>query len=121
MNKKTMNWAVLAAAVLVAGACAAPAQATPGSYTYGGNVRVTVAVSGGCGTATWPKGYTSVECGVASVVQGPVTPGDRFGAAIVSASGGVSCRVVDVSTGDLVFMDSARPGVTADRVRRATW
>ncbi|TWS25385.1 hypothetical protein FK268_09345 [Tsukamurella sputi] len=119
MSKKKIM--ITAAAVLVAASCAAPAHATPGAYTYGGTVRVTVAVYGGCATVTWPKGYTSSTCSTDQVWQGPITPGDRFGAAVVSASGGVSCRVVDVSTGDVVFAASARPGYVADCLRSATW
>lgn len=122
MNTKRI--AAVSAAVLAAGllGSAGVAQATPGQYTYGGDVLVTVAVSeGSCATITWPKGTTSVTCGVEQVTHHDIVPGDRFGASIVShTGGGVACRVLDVESLDVIHEDSAAPGYTADCLRTAT-
>ena len=113
--------AVLIAATATATLSAGLAAATPGQYTRGGDVLVTVAVSDGyCATVTWPKGTTSTECGVYQITHDDIVPGDRFGASIVSYSGGgVACSVVDIETGDDIWRDSAGPGGVADCIRRA--
>lgn len=116
-SKSTVLAGVAALAVTVS--CAVPANAAPGRYTVGGNVAVVLS-TGGCAAITWPKGYTHIECGTTTVIQGPITPGDRFGASVVSYSGwAVSCRLVDVTTGDLIWSDYATGGLTADCVRTA--
>ncbi|MDL9938660.1 hypothetical protein QSJ18_18090 [Gordonia sp. ABSL1-1] len=111
----------VSAAALGLGAGAGLAQATPGQYTIGGDVRVVVAVSdGNCATVTWPKGTTSTICDTESVIQNDITSGDRFGASVISYSGGgVACSVVDISSGDIIYKDAAGPGASADCLRKA--
>lgn len=110
-------------AILIASAAVATAtgtaNATPGRYTKYGDVLVTVAAVGGCATVTWPKGYTEDLCDdVDQVTHEDIVPGDRFGAKITSwGNAGVSCRVLDVETGDLVH--SASGLTTADCIRNA--
>ncbi|MEC4615835.1 hypothetical protein [Tsukamurella tyrosinosolvens] len=114
--KKMIIPAVL---VVALASCAAPAGATPGAYTRGGNVAVVLNTEG-CASITWPKGYVHTECGQTTVIQGPIYAGDRFGASIVSPTGwAVSCRVFDVSTGDLVYSAWAPGGSTANCIRVA--
>lgn len=106
------------AATLAIFALPAPASATPGKYTRGGDVLVTVAVAGGCATVTWPKGTTTTLCDdYDQFTQTAIEPGDRFGAKITS-TGGTSCSVVDIDTGDVIHQDAASGG-TSDCMRSA--
>ena len=117
---KTAMLAVIAcvAATLAIFALPAPASATPGKYTRGGDVLVTVAVAGGCATVTWPKGTTTTLCDdYDQFTQTAIEPGDRFGAKITS-TGGTSCSVVDIDTGDVIHQDAASGG-TSDCMRSA--
>lgn len=118
-NIITVLAGIAATILLVAGA--GTAAATPGQYTRGGDVLVTVAVSGGCATVTRPRGTTSTTCDYDQVTHEAIVPGDTFGASIVSyTGGGVACSVLDVESGDVVFQDSALPGDTADCIRHAS-
>lgn len=118
--KPTTRIAALAASLIAALAVvASPAGATPGQYTKHGDVLVTAVAVGGCATVTWPRGYTEDLCDdVDQVTHRDIVPGDRFGAKITSwGNAGVSCRVLDVETGDLVH--SASGLGTADCIRKA--
>ncbi|AKJ72208.1 hypothetical protein TPA4_43 [Tsukamurella phage TPA4] len=109
----------VAAVAAVAACSAAPAAATPGLVTLGGNVAVIISTPG-CASITWPKGYTHVECDTLTVIQGPITRGDTFGASVVSYTGSpVACRVIDITTGDVIWSDVALGGYTARCTRVA--
>ncbi|MFZ2239284.1 MAG: hypothetical protein WAV90_07030 [Gordonia amarae] len=115
--RKTLIAGGVALGMLAAGAGVADAA---GTYTRGGDVLVTVAVSGGCATVTWPKGTTRTICDAYQTYQHDIQPGDTFGAKIVSyTGGGVACRVTDVESGGLIGKDSAGPGYTADCIYHA--
>ncbi|MBD0024258.1 MULTISPECIES: hypothetical protein [Gordonia] len=111
--RKTMIAGGIVLGLLVAGTGTAEAA---GTYTRGGDVLVTVAVSdGSCATVTWPKDTTRTICDSYQVYQHNIQPGDRFGAKIVSyTGGGVACTVRDVESGGLIGEDSAGPGYTAN-------
>lgn len=121
-NMKTAMLAVIAcvAATLAIFALPAPASATPGKYTRGGDVLVTVGVSGGCATVTWPKGTTTTLCDdIDQATQEDITVGDVFGAKITATSdAAVACIVSDTTTGDDIHTDSSSGG-TADCIRNA--
>lgn len=110
---------VIAAIIALTVANVGAANAAPGKYTIGGNVAVIVSTSG-CATIKWPKGYEHEECGTTTVIQGPIYSGDRFGAEVTSYSGyRVACRVIDVTTGDVIYSDYASGYLTANCIRRA--
>ncbi|MGW6035606.1 hypothetical protein ACWFOS_18310 [Gordonia terrae] len=111
--------------LLAFGAGTAAAAPSPVAYTKHGDVLVTLAVAGGCSTITWPKGTTDTLCDFEDgesyqARQYDIVPGDTFGASIESwVDAGVSCRVLDITTGDLVHKASAGGGGTADCLRHA--
>ena len=105
----------------MAGTAAWPARADTGRVTIGGDVAVTVS-SRGCASVTWPKGAHSTECGSYTVIQRDIQRGDTFGAQVVSWSGwSVSCRVVDLATGETVWSDWGPSGTVAACTRTADW
>ncbi|GAB04474.1 hypothetical protein GII30_22690 [Gordonia amarae] len=115
--RKTLIVGGLALGLLVAGTGSADAA---GTYTRGGDVLVTVAVSGGCATVTWPKDTTTTTCDSDGTYQHNIQPGNRFGAKITSHTGGsVACRVRDVESNRIIGEDSAGPGSTANCMYRA--
>lgn len=111
--------ATLIAATAAATLTAATAAAETGKYTLHGDVLVTVAVAGDCASITWPKGTVTSTCSYDQTTQTDIQPGDTFGASITSPEGGVSCSVVDLTTGDTIWNDSALPGQAADCIRKA--
>lgn len=111
--------ATCAAVAAVAACSAAPAAATPGLVTLGGTVAVVISTPG-CATITWPNRYSHAECDTFTVIQGPITRGDTFGASVISHTGSpVACRVIDITTGDVVWADVALGGYTAHCLRVA--
>lgn len=117
---KRTGIALLVAAGLITGGTAI-ANATPGKYTYGGSVSIILVVTdGGCATAYYPKGGSDPFCGSMTFRQGPIDPGDKFGANVVSYGGySVACRVIDNSTGDYIKSDFGYAGGAAVCMSRA--
>lgn len=107
----------IAAGALVLGAATfapAVAQATPGQYTRGADVTVVLAVDNGCATAYYPKGATDTFCGRMTWQQRAITPGDKFGANVMSYTGSsVYCKVIDNATGDVIKADYGYIGSAA--------
>lgn len=105
MNRIARTLTTIAALAAATIALPGIASATPGHYTTGGDVLTTLSVAGdGCATITWPRGGTSVTCDTEQVTHRSIVTGDRFGASITSSTGGaVACRVLDLTTGDLIY------------------
>ena len=112
--------AVIAVTATAFALTAGPAGATPGQYTTHGDVLVTVGVSGGCATVTWPRGTTTTLCDdIDQVTQEDIVPGNVFGAKITALTdASVACLVTDVTSGDDVHSESSTGG-TADCIRNA--
>lgn len=112
--------AVIAATATAFALTAGAAGATPGQYTTHGDVLVTVGVSGGCATVTWPRGTTTTLCDdIDQTTQEDIVPGNVFGAKITALTdGSVACLVTDVTSGDDVHSESSTGG-TADCIRNA--